>query len=197
MSHIFTSIWHSRWVRVSLVVVGVLVLAGYTCYRGGWYPLVSVNGTMVWAYEYRTSVQLTNNFYANVQKQSKMRVPQSDEIEKIVFDGLVDDIFITQELRTQMSTDEINQKIKTQVDAMIASGDGRTQMLALTQMSEKDSRTYLLNQIARSQMLADLFILQQKEILPWLMEQRNRAQVSFLGMRGIWNGEKGYEKLQK
>lgn len=190
----FIYLWRTRWTRrIILGVVGVVVIGG-VCYWGGWYPLLYVDGTPIWAYQYRTSVKLTHNFYSTMAQKMNVESIQDAELEKVVLDGLVDDVLITHELRTQMSSDEISQKTNAQVNSMISSGDGRTQMLSLTQVSESDSRTYLLNYIARGQVLSDLFTLQQKEIIPWLMEQRNQAHISFVGMSGTWSGEKGYEK---
>ncbi|MFA7201569.1 MAG: hypothetical protein WC099_01040 [Candidatus Paceibacterota bacterium] len=194
MVPLYKYFWRSWGVRVGVFCALILIVGGYVCYRMGWYPLVYVNGTAVWASEYRMSLRLTHNFYSSIAKQTKMRVPQNTELEKIVFDGLVDDILMTDELHTQMTPRELDQKTEEQVDAMISSGDGRIQMLALTQESESDSRIYLLNHIARGQLLTDLFTLQQKEILPWLMEQRNNTHIIFVGASGVWNGEKGYEK---
>ena len=192
MLDFFVHTWRIRWVRRGVYSVLLLMAIGGIIYAKGWYPLARVNGSYIWAYDYRASLQITNNFYEKMEQETHALLPQEDELKKVVFDGLVDDIIISQELHTQMSDEELAQKIKLQTDDMIGTPESKNRMLALTKMSELDAREYFLNRVARGQILANLFTLQQKEILPWFMQQRANARVSLWGISGVWNGEKGY-----
>ncbi len=192
MLNFFVRMWRMQWIRWGIYSILLLIVMGGIIYAKGWYPLARVNGSYIWAYDYRISLQITNNFYNSMEAETHALLPQEDELKKVVFDGLVDDVVISQELRSQMSDEELTQKIKLQTDAMIATPESKDKMLALTKMSESDARRYFLDRIAREQILANLFTLQQKEIFSWFMQQRKNARVALWCMSGIWDGEKGY-----
>lgn len=188
--------WHMPWVRWVLLSILALVIVGGVIYGTGWYPIITVNGSVVWARSERISFRLAWNFYHNMENQTnkQFRAPQNSDLKKAVYDGLVDDILIYNELRTILSPSELEEKTVLRVREMISTPQALEQVLSFTKMSQKDTETYFLNPFARQQILAELLTVKRnQDFRTWLLSARTNARIVFWFMRGKWNKEKGYE----
>jgi hypothetical protein len=194
LKNFFVALWRAMWVRVVCIVLIIFGILVAVIYATGWYPIVSVEGSPIFAYQYRMSLRLAHNFYNSLEQSAHVTAPKDEELEKVVFDGLIDDVLITRQLLTSFSQDELQQKINTRIDAMINTSDSKQQALSLSQLSETDTRIYFLDPLARQQILSELFSLQKEDIGSWLLYTRSNAHISMWIMGGEWLGEKGYQK---
>jgi len=197
MKHFFIRLWSHTSVRVALIGVCIVCVGGSIIYAGGWYPIAQVDGTFISARAWRLSYTLAYNYYTNLGNQANVRMMSDAEMRKATYDGLIDDVCITHELRARLSKDELSEKIQMRIQDMVGSTDALRQALELTRMSEKNTRTYFLEPMARQQILVSVLSMENQDVMQWLLKARASARVSVWFEKGTWEGERGYKLNDK
>ncbi|KKS81282.1 MAG: hypothetical protein UV58_C0024G0006 [Candidatus Wolfebacteria bacterium GW2011_GWC1_43_10] len=169
-----------------VVVVLILILIVFTF---GWWPVAFVNGSPVFAFEYRKATDLAYNYFVNYSKSDSDKEDLKEDSKKISLEGLIDEVFIDRKLQSEMKSSELKNKINQQVSQMLSEEETRQLLLDLIRLPEKEVRHYFLEVQAKNQILDGRLRLEGKNLINWLIEQRKKAEVIILLSDIEWTGE--------
>jgi hypothetical protein len=176
-------------VLLGVAVVSVLVISS------GWYPLVLVNETPVFASEYDAAYELSYNYYAYLTQQDRTAA-QDRELRAIlkpaVLQGLADEILVKKELVQRLGKSELKKKVDEKVRIVWDDEAARAALLDITKAPADDVKKYLLEPEALNQVLDELLRSEGSSVQEWNRQAREQARVRVFARHVEWaeNGVK-------
>jgi hypothetical protein len=159
--------------------IAIIILVVWTF---DFYPVAIVDNQPIMAYFFNKSLDVAYRYFGASDLKSQ------SEIKKAVFEGLIDEVSINTQLLKSMSPQEMEQKINSQMDEIL--NDTKVQnSLASLSITQQEARNYFLKPAIESQLLNAQLVLEGKNLLSWLLEQRKNLKVLILMPHAHWTGQ--------
>lgn len=172
-----------KYLFVALCICVALAAIVLIVVTFGIYPVAIVNYTHpIMAYQLDKGMGVAIKYYGINDSTSEK------EFKRAVLEGLIDEISIDSELKKNMSTSDINQKISSQIDQILSDTTVQNSLLARG-ISVNDFKNYSLAMSIKEQMMMSQLQLEEKSFPQWLVDKRKGLKVYILMPHVHWTGQ--------
>ena len=102
------------------------------------------------------------------------------EIERAVFDKLIENVLIHQELRKRLKNNELERMVENKIEETIKGKNIEKEVKILYDLSLDEFKERLLKPQAEQEILASRLLLENKNFDEWLKEVKSKAKVIIL-----------------
>ena len=177
----------------SFIVLGLLV---FFLISGGFYPILSVNGSFVSARTFWKNYQASSVYYkkvmdaysSTVQDKSKIEPVNTNDIKKLALTQIVENILISAEVQKELGGD-----LDAIVAGRISKIDGDTDLQKAAEgvygLNFAEFKDEILVPLAKEEILTGRLFLQGKKLGDWLDEAKKSSQVKIYSNQFFWDGK--------
>ncbi len=179
------------WKRFAYAITGIALLAVLIASLG-WYPILFVSRTPVYAFEYKRAYDLSYAYYSYMLQNNQTSGGEQElrtELGQAVLDGLIDSILVDKRLEGEMRGSELSAKIAERVNLVWSDPGTKKTLLDMTGSSEHDVRTYFLETEAKNEILDGVLRLEGSNLQSWLQDQHKAAHITILSPGLHWTEE--------
>lgn len=147
------------------------------------YPIATVNGKIVWGYNYYKTYEFAYKYYDYLNKNDLKPINQDILVEKLkraTFESMVDNVLVKEKLASEMNQNELEDKINMKIEEMTKDKELEKIVKESIGVSPSDFRKYFLENQAKYQILDGRLQLENKNLVSWLLEERKVASVRSL-----------------
>ena len=154
----------------------------------GFYPVAVVNWRVITIKDFKKDLAVANYFYKTTLDENLN--PDSPEIKKRikreVLDKLIEDILINKELKLQLKNSELEEILKNKTDELTKQEGIEKEIKILYGLSLEDFKEQVSRPILKREILAGRFLINNKDFIGWMKEQKNQAKVMIFFPDLIW-----------
>lgn len=177
----------------SLIVFGLLV---FFLISGGYYPILSVNGSFVSARIFWKNYQanlvsyqkIMDSYSSAIQDKSKIGPVDVNELKKYALTQIIENVLINTEVKKELGSD---------LDAIVAGrmskieGDKDLQKAAesVYGLNFAEFKDEILVPLAKEEILTGRLFLEGKKLNDWLDEAKKSSQVKIFSGQFFWDGK--------
>lgn len=167
----------------TIIIFVCVVFAGLAIWTFDFYPVAFVNYHPIMAYEYYKSVEVAQKYYGNAINMSD--AGNLKTLQQAVLQGLIDEVAIDKRLRRDMSASEVQSKIDSESKTLI-SDQNVLDGLSQRGISAGEAEKYFFPIAAKNDILTGQLMLENKELISWLVGARKDLKVMILLPRVHW-----------
>jgi len=177
----------------AFIVFGLFVFA---LISGGYYPILSVNGSYVSARTFWKNYQASSVYYqkvmdaysSTVQDKSKIKPVNVNEIKRLALTQIVENILISAEVQKELGGD-----LDTIVDGRISKIEGDKDLQKAAEgvygLNFAEFKDEILVPLAKEEILTGRLFLEGKKLNDWLDEAKKSSQVKIFSSQFFWDGK--------
>lgn len=169
-------------------MVLIIIAVGATAVFFGFYPVAMVNWRVITIRGFNKDFTIANYFYkTTLGETTNINSPEiKKKIRQEVLDKLIEDILINKELKKELKNSELEEILKNKTDELTKQEGIEREIEILYGLSLEDFKEQVSKPILKREILAGRFLINNKDFIGWLEEQKNQAKVMIFFPDLIW-----------
>lgn len=184
--------WKNKALYAGVGVAGVALLA-LIVFLLGLYPVLYVNGKLVFAFQYDRAYELAYNYYSYLNNRSSESLGETqlhNTLARAVVEGFIDEQLVDHELHDLMTRRELSNKVKDYVTRLTEDKEMYSHLASILKVSDNSIRSYFLEDQAKYSILEGQLALEgTRNTAGWIINQRKESRVHVFLRGASWDGE--------
>ncbi len=181
------------------IIFSFLIIFGFAVFiliSGGYYPILSVNGSFVSARTFWKNYQANSVYYqkfidayrSSLEDKSKIESVNPNELKKLALTQIVENILIGAEVEKELGND-----LDAIVSNRISKIDGDKELKKAAEgvygLNFTEFKDEILVPLAKEEILTGRLFLEGKKLSDWLDAAKKSSQVKIFSGQFFWDGK--------
>lgn len=175
---------------ITLVIFG---LAAFFLISSGYYPILSINGTMISARTFWKNYQAGSLYYQNILLTYELEIEEKDvisetDLKRSVLTQIIENNLIDQEVRRELG-DDLDLLVTNKLSDLGSQAKLQEAAQTLYGLPLNDFEQEILVPLAKQEILTGRLFLDGENLDAWLSNNKKVSDIKIFSREFYWDGE--------
>ena len=175
---------------ITLVIFG---LAAFFLISSGYYPILSINGTMISARTFWKNYQAGSLYYQNILLTYELEIEEKDvisetDLKRSVLTQIIENNLIDQEVRRELG-DDLDLLVTNKLSDLGSQAKLQEAAQTLYGLPLNDFEQEILVPLAKQEILTGRLFLDGENLDTWLSNNKKVSDIKIFSREFYWDGE--------
>ena len=175
---------------ITLVIFG---LAAFFLISSGYYPILSINGTMISARTFWKNYQAGSLYYQNILLTYELEIEEKDvisetDLKRSVLTQIIENNLIDQEVRRELG-DDLDLLVTNKLSDLGSQAKLQEAAQTLYGLPLNDFEQEILVPLAKQEILTGRLFLDGENLDTWLSNNKKVSNIKIFSREFYWDGE--------
>jgi len=175
---------------ITLVIFG---LAAFFLISSGYYPILSINGTMISARTFWKNYQAGSLYYQNILLTYELEIEEKDvisetDLKRSVLTQIIENNLIDQEVRRELG-DDLDLLVTNKLSDLGSQAKLQEAAQTLYGLPLNDFEQEILVPLAKQEILTGRLFLDGENLDTWLSDSKKVSDIKIFSREFYWDGE--------
>ena len=175
---------------ITLVIFG---LAAFFLISSGYYPILSINGTMISARTFWKNYQAGSLYYQNILLTYELEIEEKDvisetDLKRSVLTQIIENNLIDQEVRRELG-DDLDLLVTNKLSDLGSQAKLQEAAQTLYGLPLNDFEQEILVPLAKQEILTGRLFLDGENLDTWLSDSKKVSDIKIFSREFYWDGQ--------